>query len=225
MWKPVLEFQDDTLSRETSCNTSRARRNDLWRDKLWKVHTQGHDYPNLSMSVPVTYSVCWRDEVTLKGGSPPRLMAGGTMGGRQHCPVSLWVSDSPVAGCLCHWYIDPPRPPINHTILRLKLESCAHFPPENCCLWVQIKVPLKYTVIYTKNEGDVVKYNFFLPNLTCTGSTSPSRASLSTLLSPVGSWRFGGLSPPQPWVSVSTWVEVVPLRFEREAAELTNMPS
>lgn len=49
-----------------------------------------------------TYSVCERCEMTLKGGSALPLLAGGTMGGSQHRPVRLWLSESPVVRSLRH---------------------------------------------------------------------------------------------------------------------------
>lgn len=137
MLKPVEEFQVDILSQETSGNTSKAQTGDLWRHKhksttpaLTVTRFSLSKQPHMSMRrlqtqiktpqaphtshlcvyVCVTYSVCWRDEVTPKGGLTLPLSAGGTMGGSLHCPVCLWLSDSPVVRSLGHWYILSPQP-------------------------------------------------------------------------------------------------------------------
>lgn len=63
--------------------------------------------------------------------------------------------------------------------------------------------------------------------LTWLGTSCPSQAAPSSWSSSSGnSWSFCGssLSSLQFWVSVSTWVDVLPLRFGRQAAELNNMP-
>lgn len=61
---------------------------------MFKVPHVGH--------LCVSYSVCRRDGMTLKGGIALLLLAGVTAGGSLHCPACLWLSQSPVVSSLGH---------------------------------------------------------------------------------------------------------------------------
>lgn len=141
----------------------------------------------------MSYSVWRRDETALMWQSSLLLLTGGTAGGCPHPSVCLWCLQPPAAQPPQPWRTAPLHPPQSHKPKSKSIDIYFH-----CCwkVWWSL-------------------FGILWPTMS---STSPSLAPSSFPLPSSGFCEFweSSASSSQFWICVSAWIEVVPLRFQRE---------
>lgn len=151
----------------------------------WVSEVSSQRRRNYWRSVCVSHSVGWRDEMTRMWHSSVLLLTGGTAGGRPRPSVCLWCSQAPAATLPQRWYLGPLHPSSSSVTPNKQ-------PKRKRCSSLLMKRLIGVWPTMTSSSPSLL-----LPSSAFWGS--------------LGSSAFSS----QFWVSVSAWIEVVLLRFQK----------